>query len=133
MKKNIIIKILCLFCFLNFFCFCIAAEVNIENSGSRATQRKKINLNKLKYLDFLKLYRLSMKAGEYNKALLYARFSFVNATNVKQRGNSLLYISEVYVVMDNYKKAKMIYRQIIQNYYNQKKIVKQAKARLLKL
>lgn len=150
MKKNIFILFVVFFSFIKFvvFCsFCIAANLNLDvdmkqdiaivdqNQIQPQNQAEinNLNFNKLKYPDFLKLYLENMKIADYEKALFYARMSFSNATNIEQRANSILSISDVYVAMGDNRKAKMIYRQIIQNYYKQESLVKEAKKRLLKL
>jgi len=91
------------------------------------------NVNKLKYSDFLELYKEQMHLGNYKKALLYSRFLFANSSNIEQRANSLMCISAVFVAQGNTKKAKMIYRQIVQNYSKQHEVVKEAKMKLLQL
>jgi tetratricopeptide (TPR) repeat protein len=146
MKKNVFIIFVVVVLSINFskfVSFGIASDLVEDKHSLESPQTQtqpqpqnvnlNLNLNKLKYPDFLKLYRESVKSADYEKALFYARFSFARAENIDQRSNALLLISDVYVAMGDYKKAKMLYRQIIQNYQNQQNLVKEVKSKLLKL
>jgi tetratricopeptide (TPR) repeat protein len=109
------------------------AQEKVDISTSTFTDFNFSKINIETYNTALKLYQKSLEIKDYNKALLYARICFLKSENIQQRSLSLYYISEIYLKSGNYRKAKIIYRQIISNYSNQKQLVKEIKSILLKL
>ncbi len=70
---------------------------------------------------------------ELNRLLGLERLVFARATTSDERALSLLRISDIFLKLNDPKKAKLIYRQIIQNYSSKEMVATEAKKRLLAL
>ncbi|MCP4481739.1 MAG: hypothetical protein GY817_02835 [bacterium] len=79
------------------------------------------------------IFTLMLLVPMFARTITDLRRQFARSENSRERAEILLKIAERYESADKIKNAKLLYRQIIQNYFKSQDIVKKSEERLLKL
>ncbi|MFC1485137.1 tol-pal system YbgF family protein, partial [bacterium] len=74
-----------------------------------------------------------LREKKYEDALFFSRYAYVKAKTYEEKGNVLFLIANIHESMQNYTKAKIIYRQILKFYPGEENLVKRLKKKLLSL
>ena len=109
------------------------SNMAIGNDNIKNLSKKNINFYNKNYKELLALSNNYLQQQNLDKALLSARCAFAKADNTHLKAKVLYIIANIYIAKNDLKKAKQLFRQIIQNYSNSKNIVKKSRNKLLSL
>lgn len=142
LKKNYIYFVF--FCFFIVFTSFLLAEELPLNIEEKKVDSEILNITtttvnnyefkmlfRKNYDEIVSLYKANMDTCNYLSAIYYLEIAFAKARNIYDRINVLFCLADANEKNDNYKEAKLIYRQIITNYKEDKIAVQKAKEKLL--
>ncbi|MDR0676407.1 MAG: tetratricopeptide repeat protein [Elusimicrobiota bacterium] len=89
------------------------------------------NFLRINYKDLISFYNEKIMMADYLGAIFYAKMAFAKATNTLEMLETLFLIASAYEKNGDDKEAKLIYRQVIENYSDNKSFVELAKIKLL--
>ena len=118
-------------CFKLILFFLFSAGFLFAEQSPSDFSKEQIFLEHKTYQELLDLSQKEIFKDDYQLSLLFLRLALPKSENSLERAKVFLKIASIYDLRGEIRQAKLLYRQIIQNYSQAEEIVRASKEKLL--